>query len=99
MLFVRLKKQGDRLIIEIEDNGVGIKSSQSKKTTTGKTKNHKSEGMKLARDRIDLMNKSYHLDMQLTVLDLSELGTHGTRVIIDLPLQNWGEYLVNLKQQ
>jgi LytS/YehU family sensor histidine kinase len=95
MLFVRLKKQDSRLLIEIEDNGVGIKSTQLGKTTLVKGKNHKSEGMKLVRDRMDLMNKSYHLDMQLSVLDLSELGAHGTRVLLDLPLQNLGEYGIN----
>ncbi|MBU6325648.1 MAG: histidine kinase, partial [Bacteroidetes bacterium] len=92
MLFVRLKKQNNnRLIIEVEDNGVGINATQNKKKDSMKAAHHKSEGMKLAKDRIELMNRSYHMDMQLTVRDLSEQGGTGTLVMIYLPVQAMGE--------
>ncbi len=100
MLLVRLKKHGDeRLFIEVEDNGVGIKAAQQQKELQTRVKHHKSEGMELARNRIDLMNKCYRLDMHLEVRDLSEQGSQGTLVLIDLPLRITGDKFTNALKQ
>lgn len=57
---INVKKETDRLIIEVVDNGIGIQASlESKKE---KKQHHTSKGMSLTKGRIDLMSKMSNRD-------------------------------------
>lgn len=97
-LFVRIKQTGKtQMRIEVEDNGIGILESQRNKKTQMRSMAHKSEGMSLTQNRIDLMNRSYRTNMQLSIKDLSLTGGRGTLVSIDLPIQQRSEGTINQK--
>ncbi len=71
---------------EIEDNGIGRKkSAELKAASLGK---HKSLGMKVTRERIELLNREKKIASSVTFTDLEdEQGQpSGTRVEIRLPL-------------
>ncbi len=97
-LFVRIKQTGKSLMrIEVEDNGIGILESQQKKKTQKRATTHRSEGMSLTQNRIDLMNRSYRTNIHLSIQDLSLTGGRGTLVCIDLPIQQRLEGTTNHK--
>ena len=85
-LLVQVKDMGHQIQCIIEDNGIGrVKSSEFR----GKQTDHKkSVGMQITSDRIALINKIYHIDTQVHVIDLmDEKGmATGTRVVINVPL-------------
>ncbi len=60
-------KTKNHVLVEIEDNGIGIK--QSKKLKTHHQSLHKSRGLKNIRERIDLLNKIHKSDIKLEVID------------------------------
>lgn len=75
----------DKLCVIIEDNGIGRKKSMELKTSAS----HKfSLGMKVTRERIDLMNTGEDLDASVFISDLeNETGqSAGTKVQLTLPL-------------
>jgi hypothetical protein len=81
-----MQKESDKLVITIEDNGIGRKASAA-----GKSKRHvafPSKGMSLTEDRISIMNKLYKGATSVTITDLNDStdGTTGTRVVIKMPL-------------
>jgi tetratricopeptide (TPR) repeat protein/signal transduction histidine kinase len=84
-LFIRYKLRKDRLICEIEDNGIGI-SRASQLPRHG----HRSFGIENIRHRLNLLNEKYHLDCQLEIKDKSEMDENrsGTLAILTLPLLN-----------
>ncbi|MEN9510575.1 MAG: hypothetical protein RLZZ370_394 [Bacteroidota bacterium] len=97
-LFVRIKQTGKtRMRIEVEDNGIGILASQRNKKTHTRSMTHKSEGMSLTQNRIDLMNRCYRTNIHLSIQDLSLTGGRGTLVCIDLPIQQRFEGTANQK--
>jgi LytS/YehU family sensor histidine kinase len=69
----------------IEDNGIGIKKSQSNKNSN---LNHIPFGLKLAKDRLDLINENYKTKAKIIITDISDIDIlkTGTRVEIYLPL-------------
>jgi len=84
-LFIRYKLEGDRLICEIEDNGIGI-SQSSLRPKHG----HQSFGIENIRHRLNLLNEKYHLNCGLQIKDKSESNKDesGTLAILTLPILN-----------
>ncbi len=74
------------LEIQIIDNGVGRKKSAEYKSKTAT--NHKSFGMKVTNERIDLINQIYKTKAKVEIVDLydeKQTGI-GTKVIIQIPI-------------
>ena len=61
----------------IQDNGPGIKAGKQ---------SAQSAGLDITRQRIDTMNQIYHLDLEMSIQDLSDVneGESGTRITIHL---------------
>jgi two-component sensor histidine kinase len=78
-----------KLLVSIEDNGVGIEKSLEKKADFGG--DHKSQGMEITQKRISLLNKLSRHDFELEgpfqLYDENRL-IKGTRVLIKIPLKN-----------
>ncbi|MES2588493.1 MAG: two-component regulator propeller domain-containing protein [Bacteroidota bacterium] len=79
----------EKLIVSIQDNGVGIESSMAKKGNFGG--DHKSQGMEITAKRINLLNKLSRQDFELEgpfqIYDENSLIS-GTMVLIKIPLKN-----------
>ena len=78
--------QENMLEIQIIDNGVGREKSAEYKSKTA-TK-HKSFGMKVTNERIDLINQIYKTKARVEIIDLydtNQIGI-GTKVIIQMPI-------------
>jgi tetratricopeptide (TPR) repeat protein len=84
-LFIRYKLKEDRLICEIEDNGIGIIQS-----SLSPGHGHHSFGIENIRHRLTLLNEKYHLNCCLQIKDKSELDRNesGTLAILTLPILN-----------
>lgn len=72
----------------VEDNGIGREKSLANKRDSS-TK-HKSHGMRLAKERLDIINSVNHTHLSMKIIDLKdEFGNaNGTRVEIYIPIQN-----------
>lgn len=82
ILEIRLLPEEDKLKIWIDDNGVGRKSKPDN-LSNGK---HKSLGMEITQERIDLFNKSFGEKISYSIEDkVNENGNpEGTRVVIEM---------------
>ena len=78
--------QENMLEIQIIDNGVGREKSAEYKSKTA-TK-HKSFGMKVTNERIDLINQIYKTKAKVEIIDLYDEKQRGigTKVIIQIPI-------------
>jgi len=84
-LLLKIALKNNRIVITIEDNGIGLKQSHALKTAHQKA--HKSRGMTNTRERIDLLNNLYHIKITMDVID-KEGEDSGVTVIIDFPLMD-----------
>lgn len=71
----------DRLRIEVKDNGVGINHSQP-----NKSRERPSYGLKLVKERVNLINRMKGLKCDFEVTDLKDQGMEGTLIKFCLPL-------------
>ncbi|MFH2142935.1 MAG: DUF2225 domain-containing protein [Bacteroidota bacterium] len=80
LITINFKKQTNNLICEILDNGIGLKQSNEMKSQY--RKKHKSLGMSINKERLDLLNKSGKINFSVDVVDLSDLNKElsGTKV-------------------
>jgi len=85
MIILRFIKTG-RLEIRLDDNGIGIKAAKLIDQNT--LSQHSSKGLELMQARVDSLNKIYHRNIQVSIIDRAELNKneHGTSVIISLDL-------------
>ena len=86
-LWLRFRKvNGHILQAEIEDNGIGGKNAAALKSKSSVT--HKSYGMQISSERIQIINNLYKLNNSVKVLDLfdSQGAAAGTRIIINIPI-------------
>lgn len=77
----------DGLHFIIEDNGIGRDKAQEIKTR--RAVKHKSVGMQITKNRIDIANQLFDTDTSVQVIDLKDEITgaaKGTRVVVHLPL-------------
>jgi ligand-binding sensor domain-containing protein len=88
-LCIRFFEYNDRLVCEIEDNGIGINASLKNKTHSQSI--HHSLGIENIRHRIAVLNEKYNIHYGLDIKDKEDIpgakGT-GTRAVISLPVRN-----------
>ena len=83
---VRYNLKSDKLIIEIEDNGIGIAKTKSPKND--KWQKHKSLATLITQDRLKNLKKIYGKTVRMTISDLSEENSsskHGTLITFIIP--------------
>jgi tetratricopeptide (TPR) repeat protein len=80
---VNFSKEGNYLIIKIEDNGIGRKGASQNK----KSREHKSMAMKITSDRIANLNEKYKSNGFMELEDFDKEKETGTLVRISLPYQ------------
>lgn len=78
---VKIDDKSNFIRFIITDNGRGIKQS-----VTSKMKGHKSYAMKIFEERIKIMKKQFGKTISFAVIDLSDKGSKGTEVRIDVPV-------------
>jgi len=80
-IIIAIKQSGNRIIITIEDNGIGINRSKAEGNTAGTR-----QGENLLHDQVRQVNTLYNMEIRLTISDRNEKhpGTNGTRVEIVL---------------
>ncbi|WP_276485640.1 tetratricopeptide repeat protein [Paraflavitalea pollutisoli] len=85
-LVVSFRCEEDNLKIVVRDNGVGRARAAELKSKSATT--HKSFGMSITHQRIELINQLYNTNMSVTVHDLhdGQGQATGTEVIIDIPI-------------
>lgn len=72
----------EETFIEIVDNGIGRRKAQSLRSSK-----HKSKGIQLVKERIDILNHKAERKITIDIIDLEDpLGNHpGTKVVISIP--------------
>jgi tetratricopeptide (TPR) repeat protein len=84
MITLSFKKTDGKLILEIEDNGVGINNAKD----YGHDKNYKSMAFSIVRDRLKLLNyDSKYIRHELKIVDLSKENKRGTRIEFSIPFE------------
>jgi tetratricopeptide (TPR) repeat protein len=82
---VNFKQDKDRMIVEVEDNGIGIDAS---KKASEKDKGHESMAIKITRERLDMLRRDSGGHTDLTIMDKKQTNPfeRGTLVRIVLPI-------------
>lgn len=85
-LLIEIKLVDKFLLCSITDNGIGRQKSAEMRRN--RTKEHKSMGMKITQDRLQLLNTIYQSNLSLKINDLADKdGTAlGTKVDIFIPI-------------
>ena len=86
-LTIELTNKDDKiLIVKILDNGIGRQKAAELQSKTGTT--HKSFGMKITAERLDIIRKLYQLDIKISIEDLknTEGSAIGTSVSLQIPI-------------
>jgi PAS domain S-box-containing protein len=84
-LMIEFKKKGDSLVCIVEDNGVGREEAKKIREAS---RLHKSVGMMVTQERLDLINKNNNLSVKITDLVDKEGAPCGTRVEITVLIYN-----------
>ncbi|HEX6333107.1 MAG TPA: histidine kinase [Flavisolibacter sp.] len=86
-LAIRVRREGEELVMEIVDNGIGREKAAELKALYRGT--HKSRGMELLSRRFRLLSKEYGYGIESVTTDLKSNGeASGTRVTIRVPLRH-----------
>jgi ligand-binding sensor domain-containing protein len=82
-----IRMQGNKLLCRIKDNGIGREKAREMRQLSGR-KDHRSLGMKITSDRLELINNLHGSQLSMTITDLhNEDGTAaGTQVDIFIPV-------------
>ncbi len=82
---INLHRKDDTILCTIEDNGIGReKSNEFKKN---RVHQHKSMGMSITQERLDILNSSLNSNLNAEIIDLYENGVAaGTKVRLIIPL-------------
>ncbi|MGY5355289.1 sensor histidine kinase [Wenyingzhuangia sp. IMCC45467] len=85
-LWITFSIKDNCFICTVTDNGVGIKATKIKESIHT---NRQKYGLKLAQDRMDLINKNYHTKTAIHITDISDKDPEktGTEVKIIMPLK------------
>lgn len=86
-LEIILRMQGNTLLCRIRDNGIGRERARDMRQLSGR-KDHRSLGMKITSDRLELINNLHGSQLSMTITDLkNEDGSPaGTQVDIFIPV-------------
>ncbi|GAB4377308.1 MAG: hypothetical protein Kow0075_05630 [Salibacteraceae bacterium] len=89
-ILIDIKLENSDLIIEIFDNGIGVETSMQRKRGNGPTA-HVSNGMKITRQRMDLLRKITRKNYQIKGPEQISEGDKvvGTKVVIIIPQEAW----------
>lgn len=90
LLQVDIRKNDNRLLIEITDNGIGREKSTAMKKKDGSLKNHQSMGLQITKERLFLLYKNTGLDNPIEIIDLygNNNESLGTKIILKLPIND-----------
>lgn len=82
ILTINVRKEGAKVCVEIVDNGIGRKKAAQIKSKN--TDSHKSYGMQITHDRIQLVNQLYDVATEIEIQDLysEDEKALGTKVVI-----------------
>jgi tetratricopeptide (TPR) repeat protein len=82
---VYFKKDKNRVVVEVEDNGIGIDAS---KEASEKEKGHESMAIKITRERLDMLRRDSGGRTELSIMDKKQINPfdRGTVVRIVIPL-------------
>lgn len=82
---ISMEKQNDTIMCIIEDNGIG--REKSKEFKKNRVQQHKSMGMSITKERLDILNSSLNSNINAEIIDLFENGkASGTKVRLIIPL-------------
>ncbi|HEU4718420.1 MAG TPA: two-component regulator propeller domain-containing protein [Bacteroidia bacterium] len=86
-LLIELRLKGNQLVCSIIDDGIGRERAREMRRLS-QQKDHKSLGMKITHDRLELINRLHGSHLSLTIIDLYHPGgsAAGTRVDIFIPV-------------
>jgi len=85
---IHFKKENEKLICTIDDNGMGI--DQSQKNKPNNTNRHRAVGIVNIKNRVKLLNEKYDLHAQISIRDKKDIPgctEKGTLVTLQLPLE------------
>jgi sensor histidine kinase YesM len=89
-IIINLERQNDTILCTIEDNGIG--RERSKEFKKNRVQQHKSMGMSITRERLDILNSSLNSNLNAEIVDLYEEGQPaGTKVRLIIPLESGEE--------
>ena len=85
-ILIHLQKQMDSILCTIQDNGIG--RERSKEFKKNRVQQHKSMGMSITQERLDILNSSLNRNLNAQIEDLYDNGIPaGTKVQIIIPLE------------
>ncbi len=85
LITVHVSEQDEMLVISVKDNGIGREKAAALKSRLATT--HKSFGMNITGERLELLNAKNKTNANISVNDLYENGVAtGTEVIIKIPV-------------
>lgn len=87
VLDLRFKRENGTIQCIVEDNGVGREQAKAMKSLSARR--HKSMGMGITQNRVDLMNSIEAMGISIEIQDMrdNEGEAIGTRVIVSLPVK------------
>lgn len=84
---INMTRQEQTILCIIEDNGIG--RERSKEFKKNRVQQHKSMGMSITQERLDILNSSLNSKLNAEIVDLYENGQPaGTRVRLIIPLES-----------
>lgn len=86
-MMIRVKLEGEVLVCEVEDDGVGREKAMELKSKTATTR--KSLGLKITSDRLAAMESRYGVPGSVSFIDLKDENgmASGTKVVIKIPVE------------
>ncbi|TCO08308.1 tetratricopeptide repeat-containing sensor histidine kinase [Natronoflexus pectinivorans] len=87
-LDIRFKKLNTQMVVEVEDNGIGISSSIDQKHKSGISKKHESMAIKITKERLDVIRNDIGGKVSLEIIDKKNINPfdRGTLIRIILPI-------------
>lgn len=83
---IELVRQDETILCIIEDNGIG--RERSKEYKKNRVQQHKSMGMSITQERLDILNSSLKSNLNAEIIDLYENGQPaGTKVRLIIPME------------
>lgn len=86
-LEISMRMKGNNLVCRIKDNGIGREKAREMRQLSGR-KDHRSLGMKITSDRLELINNLHNSQLSMTITDLKndDGSAAGTQVDIFIPV-------------
>lgn len=85
LLEVVIRREGTYIICTVKDNGIGRKQAMRMKGEV--IKKHVSHGTRITRERLEILNRSFHSELSVNITDLEPQtdGHTGTKVDVFIP--------------